>query len=199
MTPKKIITFDIDENGMKGVKAVSLVDVPAIESNWIALRNEDHVKLSTINDERRMLYGAALIPDKLIMRIDKETKEEYFIRFPKKSIERIAYNYMKSGNQHNATFMHEFTVQGCTVVESWVKEGDSDKSTHLGLEVPDGTWLIGMKVDSDEVWSRVKAGEVLGFSIEGMFDSIDEAFKAEQHTDPSDELLKEIEALFTEQ
>lgn len=193
--PKKVITFDIDEDGMKGVKAVSLVDFPAIESNFIALGKAE-VKLSTVSEERRMLYGAALIPDKLILRIDPETKEEYYVRFPKKSIERIAYNFMKAGNHHNATFMHEFSIAGCTVVETWLKENENDKSVALGLDAPDGTWFIGMKVDSDEVWQEVKDGKVMGFSIEGFFDSVDQAFRV---AEPSEEekILNEIEALFT--
>lgn len=193
MKPKKIITFDIEEDGMKGVKAISLVDVPAIESNFIALR-ADSVKLSTVNEKRKMLYGAALIPDKLILRIDPETKEEYYIRFTKGSIERIAYNYMKSGNQHNATYMHDFAVQGCTVVESWIKEDEQDKATLLGLDAPVGSWVVGMKVDSQEVWERVENGEVLGFSIEGFFDTASEAFKRQEPTE-EEKVLNELKDL----
>lgn len=197
MNKRKIVTFDLDENdGFKGVFAVSLVDIPAIESNWVSLRADATLKLSEIDKERRMLYGAALIPDKLILRIDPETKEEYYIKFPRQAIEKIARNFMKKGNQSEATFMHEFRVDGCTVVESWIKESDVDKSVSLGLNEGDGTWFIGMKVDDDGVWDKVKAGEVFGFSIEGLFDVNNESLRASLSDE--DILLAEIEAMLNE-
>jgi hypothetical protein len=197
MNKRKIVTFDLDENdGFKGVFAVSLVDIPAIESNWVSLRADATLKLSEVDQERRMLYGAALIPDKLILRIDPETKEEYYIKFPRKAIQKIAYNFMKKANQSEATFMHEFRIDGCTVVETWLKESEVDKSAALGLNEPDGTWFIGMKVDSDEVWDKVKSGEVLGFSIEGLFDTASEALRASLNDE--EKLLAEIESLLNE-
>jgi hypothetical protein len=56
-----------------------------------------------------------------------------------------------------------------TVVESWIKEGESDKSVHFGMDYPIGTWFVGVKVDNDEAWAKVQTGEVRGFSIEGEF------------------------------
>ena len=168
MDKKRIVKCVIDENGKLGLTAMGLVDVPAIEENWVALSSEK-VKLSSVDKERRMLYGAALIPEKLILRIDKNN-EEYYMKFERDTIEQLAHDFYKKNLHHTTNLQHQYPVTGVTIVESWLKEGNSDKSLALGLsDLPDGTWFIGAKVDDDSVWEEVKAGAIRGFSIEGMF------------------------------
>lgn len=168
MDKKRIVKCVIDENGMLGLTAMGLVDVPAIEENWVALSSEK-IKLSSVDNERRMLYGAALIPEKLILRIDKNN-EEYYMKFERETIERLAHDFYKKNLHHTTNLQHQYPVSGVTIVESWLKEGNSDKSLALGLtDLPDGTWFIGAKVDDDTVWEEVKSGAIRGFSIEGMF------------------------------
>ena len=84
MEKKKIIKCVVGPDGNLGVEAISLVEFPAIESNWVALKKA--VKLEALDNERRMLYGPALIPDKPILRVDKETGEDYYIVFDKETI-----------------------------------------------------------------------------------------------------------------
>ena len=168
MDKKRIVKCVIDENGMLGLTAMGLVDVPAIEENWVALSSEK-IKLASVDKERRMLYGAALIPEKLILRIDKNN-EEYYMKFERETIERLAHDFYKKNLHHTTNLQHQYPVTGVTIVESWLKEGNSDKSIALGLsDLPDGTWFIGAKVDDDTVWEEVKSGAIRGFSIEGMF------------------------------
>jgi len=166
---KKVMKCMIDDNMKLGVQAISLVEFPAIEENWIALSN---VKLSAVNAERRMLYGPALIPDKYILRIDPKTKEEYYIYFEKETVYKCAHKFMMENLQHKHTMEHKYDLTGCTLVESWLVEGENDKSKHLGIDVPVGTWMAGTYVQDDEVWDRVKDGSVRGFSIEGVFDNV---------------------------
>ncbi|NBW13729.1 MAG: hypothetical protein EBR82_37590 [Caulobacteraceae bacterium] len=168
MDKKRIVKCVIDENGMLGLTAMGLVDVPAIEENWVALSSEK-IKLASVDKERRMLYGAALIPEKLILRIDNNN-EEYYMKFERETIERLAHDFYKKNLHHTTNLQHQYPVTGVTIVESWLKEGNSDKSLALGLtDLPDGTWFIGAKVDDDNVWEEVKSGAIRGFSIEGMF------------------------------
>jgi len=186
---KKVIKYGIDEFGTLGVNAVSLVDYPAIEDDFIALKADD-VKLAAVNNERRMVYGALLIPDKEILRIDEETQEEYFVVFPRDVIEAIAHKFMRTNSHHSATVMHEAAVTGCVMVESWIKEGAEDKSIALGLTAqPDGTWYGGMKIDNNQMWEEVKQGNLRGFSIEGFFRDMSEKLSMEAA------ILSEIEAL----
>lgn len=160
---KEIRDYTIDENGLLGVQAISVVEHPAIESDFIMLSSQ---KFKFSGDaEKGILYGAVLIPDKLIYREDADGTP-YYGRFSKELIERLAHDYLLKNLQHNATVEHAFAVQGLTVVESWVKMGDSDKSVSLGFDHPEGTWFIGMKVNNDDVKEKAKRGEIKGFSIE---------------------------------
>ena len=191
MDKKRIVKCVIDENGKLGLTAMGLVDVPAIEETWIAMSSEK-VKLSSVDKERRMLYGAALIPEKLILRIDKNN-EEYYMKFERETIERLAHDFYKKNLHHTTNLQHQYPVTGVTIVESWLKEGNSDKSLALGLsDLPDGTWFIGAKVDDDSVWEEVKSGAIRGFSIEGMFteQSVEMNF-----VNVESMLIKEIEQL----
>jgi hypothetical protein len=167
MQKKKVMKCVIDDNMKLGVQAISLVEFPAIETNWVAL---NEVKLSAVSEDRRMLYGPALIPEKYILRIDQQTGEEYYIYFDKDTVYKCAHQFMLKNLHHNHTLEHEHKVNGCTVVETWLKEDENDKSTHLGIDVPVGTWLVGSYVQNDDLWEEVKLGKVKGFSIEGIFD-----------------------------
>jgi hypothetical protein len=191
-TQRKLVECTIDETGRLGIVAMGLVDVPAIEENWIALQ---HIKLSAVNDERRMIYGPAMIPDKEILRVDAGTLEEYYVVFRKATIESVAHQFFQKNLHHNANIDHKYPVNGVTVVESWIKEGDADKSIALGMnELPDGTWFIGAKVEDDSVWNDIKAGKVRGFSIEGYFSEVNVSL-AECNTNEK-LFLAEIEKLF---
>jgi hypothetical protein len=189
MDKKRIVKCVIDEDGKLGITAMGLVDVPAIEENWIALSSEK-VKLASVDKERRMLYGAALIPEKLILRID-QNNEEYYMKFDAPTIETLAHNFYKKNLHHTTNLQHMYPVTGVTIVESWLKEGDSDKSIAMGLsDLPNGTWFIGAKVDDDSVWEDVKSGAIRGFSIEGMFS---EQAVEMNHVSVESLLIKEIE------
>ena len=169
MEKRKVVKCVIDEEGRLGITAMGLVDMPAIEENWIALSK---VQLSAINDERRMLYGPALIPDKEILRYD-DKGEPYYVYFEKATVQAIAHQFFKKNLQHTNNLQHEIPVTGVTVVESWLKEGKNDKSIELGLpDLPDGTLFIGTKVDEDHVWNDVKEGKVKGYSIEVFFNEV---------------------------
>ena len=169
MEKKKVVKCVIDEGGRLGVGAISLVEFPATEENFIFL---NEVKLASVNKERQMLYGPALIPNKYILRIDKNTGEDYYIYFDAETIAKCAHLYLKKNLQHNTTLEHEFSVMGCPVVESWLIEGEQDKAYHFGLTAPVGSWIVGVNVTDPEIWQEVKDGNVKGFSIEGHFNEL---------------------------
>jgi hypothetical protein len=166
---KRIVKCVIDEQGRLGITAMGLVSTPAIEENWIALSK---LKMSEVKEERRMLYGPALIPDKHILRVDKNTQEEYYIVFEKQTIYNAAHRFLKNNLHHNHTFEHQFPITGATVVETWIVESEQDKSRHLGFDLPAGTWMVGVYIEDDELWGEVKNGTIKGFSIEGMFNEV---------------------------
>lgn len=166
----KVIELIIDEKDLQsGIDAVSVVESPAIEENFIALAKHE-VELKEVDKEKRILMGAALIPNKKIYRVNAK-KEEYYIYFSEDTVRQAMELFFKRGNQGQATVEHrEDYVAGMTVVESWLIEDEvHDKSKKYGFSLPKGTWMISMKVENDEVWQDVKDGKVKGFSIEGYF------------------------------
>lgn len=165
----EIIELILDENEeMTGIEAVSIVENPAIESDFIALAS-DEVQLAKLDEEKKLLMGAALIPNKPIYR--KRNDTDFYVYFSKDTVRKASEMFFQNGNQNNATLEHDMEVKGLTVVESWIVEDNQmDKSTMYGLNVPNGTWMISMKVNNEEVWQEyVKENKVKGFSIEGYF------------------------------
>lgn len=163
----RIVELIIDKD-TDGIDAVSVVDAPAIESNFIALADTYEMKLAEVDTDKRILMGAALIPNKQIYRRVKQ--DEFYVFFSEDTIKKASELFLMNGNQSNATLQHKSKIDGMTVVESWIVEDpEMDKSKKYGFNLPSGTWMISMKVENEDVWKRVKAGEVKGFSIEGYF------------------------------
>ena len=162
----KIVELVLDEDQENtGIEAISIVDNPAIEADFIALKAE-HVILAEVSKDKRILMGALLIPNKPIYRMSEDG--EYYIYFSKETVEKASQMYLKKGNQNNATLEHQQQLQGLTLVESWIIEDEvHDKSKKYGLNLPVGTWMGSVKVESDELWAELKKKG--GFSIEGYF------------------------------
>jgi len=156
----------------QGVYGISLVENPAMESQFIALSKEEPLQLKVTDAEKRILTGAVLIPDKPVYR--NQGGKEFNIIFPAETIRLTSENYHRQGYQNNSTLEHneQMKLSDVTFVESWIKEDMiNDKSAMHGFNEPVGTWYASMKVDSDEVWNDfVKTGKVKGFSIDGLFD-----------------------------
>tara|TARA_R110000868_G_scaffold17787_7_gene77662 strand:- start:815 stop:1390 length:576 start_codon:yes stop_codon:yes gene_type:complete len=182
----------LDDDDAIGVEAISVVENPAIESDFITLSNEQ-IKLAEISKEKRLLMGALLIPNKPIYRKDKE--DEYYIFFSKETISKASQMYLQNGNQSNSTLEHKQELKGLTLVESWIVEDlEKDKTALYGIKVPLGTWMGSVKCDNDEVYKMAKDGVVKGFSIEGYFaDKIENKPKAElSHKEKTINELKEL-------
>jgi len=185
----KLYELLIDENDLllSGVHALSIVENPAIQSDFIALGDQKPVLLAEVNKDKQILMGAALIPDKPIYR--KDGDEEYYVYFSKETIAKTAEAFFRNNNQNNATLEHAEVLDNMTVFESWIVEDpEFDKSKKYGLEVPAGTWMVSMKVDDKDVWDNyVKDNKVFGFSIEGKFANV--LRKESSDMDFSDQVL----------
>lgn len=194
----KIIELIINElDELSGVEALSVVESPAIEANFIALKDELKFELKTIDEDKRILLGPALIPNKPIYRRD-ENGEEYYIYFSKDTVVKAAQLFLKRGNQNEATLEHEEKVQGLSVVESWIVEDDThDKSRKYGLNVPVGTWMVTQKVENEEVWQLAKQGKIKGFSIEAYFADKFQASEEKPQTN-WEALVEEIKKILDE-
>ena len=195
-----IIELVLDESqiDLVGIDAVSIVEFPAIESDFVALKSQE-VKLAKVDGEKRILMGAALIPNKPIFRASED--DTYYVYFSESTVRRASELFFKNGMQNNATLEHEMKINGLTVVESWIVEDEQKDKTQLyNLNVPKGTWMISMKVENQDVWDEyVKTDKVKGFSIEGYFADSAKIKNPEMESqwDMSDEKLSTIKKLLS--
>ena len=159
------IEMKIKDESVDGVFAISLVDSPAIEEDFVALsKHSDKNERKVADEERRIAVGYALIPDKRIYRRitpkGKTEPVEFNIYFTKETIAQTQELYMRNLNNNNATTEHEKAVTDCTVIESWITEDEKhDKINLFNIEPIVGGWAVMMKINNDEVWSSVKSGE----------------------------------------
>ena len=163
MTPTKIVELVIDEDSQElAIDAISLVSAPAIEENWVFFGKEkNNLTLAKVDEEKRMLVSPALIPDKQIFRYDPNTDSEYYVYFSKDTVRKASELYLKHNNHHKATEEHSERVSGVLTVESWIIEDPKmDKSTLYGFSLPKGTWMVKLSVSNDDLWSKIKSGEV---------------------------------------
>ena len=166
----RIVELILDEDQeISGIEAISIVENPAIEEDFVALKNQQEIKLAEVNKEKRILMGALLIPNKPIYRRNGE--DEYYIYFSKDTVLKASQLYLQKGNQNNSTLEHQHSLQGLSLVESWIIEDEvHDKSRKYDMELPIGTWMGAVKVNNQDIWNEyVKTGKVKGFSIEGYF------------------------------
>ena len=162
------------------IYAISLVEEPAIEVDYVAFDKDKEAKpnLKFIEDkqnEKYMILGPALIPDKNIYR--NYDGDEFYVSFSAECIEKLSHNFVKNCYGDGCfTKDHESFAQGCSLAESWIKTSENDKSVDYGFDCPIGTWFVAAKIDSIELWDSIKKGERKGFSIESWVD-LEEIFE----------------------
>ena len=186
-----IVELVIDEqHSSLAIDAVSLVEFPAIESDWIFLSKDtkNNLSLAKVDEHKRLIVGAALIPNKQIYRRDENGKE-FYVFFSEATVKRASELYLMNNNQSSATLEHTDTIHDVTTVESWIVEDTKhDKSNIYGLNLPKGSWVLSMKVENDKVWQDILDKKVKGFSIEGFYiDKLASLSTKVENTEDTDE------------
>ncbi len=195
MTETKIVELIInEENESLVIDCISLVSEPAIEENLIFMsKAKNNLTLAKIDTDKREIISPALIPNKNIYRVD-ENGDDYYVYFSKDTVKNCAYSFLKNNNHHKATYQHQERVSGVLTVESWIIEDPKmDKANLYGFQLKKGTWMVKMKIENDDLWQKVKSGDIKGLSIEGYFTSkYQEMQKAEPTNEEILEALNEI-------
>tara|TARA_R110002111_G_scaffold30007_3_gene62307 strand:- start:2600 stop:3208 length:609 start_codon:yes stop_codon:yes gene_type:complete len=171
MEKKVLIELFIDDKDQdNALDMISFVSAPAIEKDFMHFKEQKEKFEFKSDEEKRIVTGAAMIPNQEIIRMDAEDKP-YFVYFTEETIEKAQEVFAKYGKTKSTNFEHKTGMRDVTVVESWiVTDPSNDKSNALGFsDIPKGSWMVSYKVDNDELWKKVKDGEVKGFSIEGVF------------------------------
>jgi hypothetical protein len=178
------MTIDSDDSE---VSAVALVDQPAILKNFIAFNTTEKgtrisipVLFSQTNEEERKVFGPLMLADMPIYRRPPQVPEECYVVFTSDTIDKIAQKFFQRSNQQEVNLMHDpnQAVEGVTMFQSWIVNRSMGILPMKGYEdAPDGSWFGGFKVNNDEVWEKIKAGEVKGFSVEGVFNLVPQKFQ----------------------
>lgn len=190
MAKKKIKKYKVGLDSE--TRAISLVSEPAIEIDFIHMSKDNEEKQQVLleKNDKYLVYGPVLIPDKDIYRNNGE--QEYYLSFTKESIEKMSQEYMKDFRQYNVSLQHQERVDEVCLVESWiVADSYQDKANALGFNVPVGTWMAAMKVNNIDTWNRIKDGELRGFSVESLI-SLEDFQKIENNNDNFNDMNEEM-------
>ena len=161
------ITDDVNDDAQ--VDFISLVDRPAIQKNWNAFNNTQ--KFEIVSEDRRIISGPIMLADTPIFRSDAHYGD-YYVAFSAETILKIAKKFFKKGFQSNVNLMHDSnqTFDDITLFESFISDQSRGIMPMKGFEdAPWGSWFGSMVVDNNEAWAKVKNGEIMGFSVEGLF------------------------------
>ena len=178
------------EDTEDGVFAVSFVESPAIERDFIFFGKE--VNFQAVSDEKMLVAGPLLVPNKKILRIDGEGKS-YFVYFTEETIEKIARKFMKNKYNGEVTVEHNKKVDGINLSESWIiEQSGKDKSNLYGFTLPRGSWFGVYDVSGNpKVWEQVKDGTFKGFSVEALLEHKKSNLKLSMAEKSIDDLTEE--------
>ena len=187
-----------DESQELAIDAISLVNSPAIEENMVYMsKAKNNLTLAKVDEEQKRIISPALIPNKTIYRVNQNTGEEYYVFFSPATVRKSSELYLKHNNHHKATHEHNERVSGVLTTESWIIEDPKmDKSRLYGYNLPKGTWMVSMKINNSDLWSKIKDGELKGLSIEGYF--TDKMEKMSEKAPTDEEILKALNEIINE-
>lgn len=173
---KKIYKIKIDPTDqITGMDAISLVECPAVEVDFLKFSKEEPKSLQFANEEKRIITGVALLADTPIYRV-KPDGEEYYVVFDRETIEQLVIKYSKYmfNNAVNIEHSDQHFVDGVYMIESYLKNSERGIVPTEFSEIPDGSWIVSYKVNNPDVWEKIKSGEVKGFSVQGVFNLIEQ-------------------------
>lgn len=176
-----VYKMELDPNEPKlGMKIMSMVDAPAIMVNWVKFKDSNQVKFAIDSEEQRIVFAPALIPDMPIYR--NVGGKEFYLTIDAPTIQETAIKFAKDNLNNNLDINHDGNVIGdVTIFESFITSPNRVQAAKGFEELPIGTWFIAAKVNNDEVWNKIKAGELNGFSIDALF-----SFKKAESVDTID-------------
>jgi ketosteroid isomerase-like protein len=179
-----------------GMLRISLVDLPAVESNFLAFAKEDGepVRLYFVRDEeRRIVRGVVMRADYPILR--RNGDYEYYIVFRADTIRVMAEKYLAESRQNKVDEMHNHDdVDEVQMVQYFIKDTAAGIAPAGFEDIADGSLFAEFHVLNDEVWAKVKDGTYRGFSLEGAFELVPEEMKAIPKTDKNMSKIKRFKA-----
>ena len=192
----KVYYINIDESEELGMFSVSLVDFPAVETQFLCFNEEKPKQLFFAKPEEHIITGVALRADLPIYRVNPKTGEEYYVVFTKETIKKMIARYSKQGMTNNVDLQHSGElVSGVYMVESFIINDERGIRPKEFSDIEDGSWIVSYYVEDEDLWNKIKNGNDLnGFSISCMA-NLTEKFEKQEPDTPEDEINKLIDEI----
>ena len=190
----KVYYINIDESEELGMFSVSLVDFPAVETQFLCFNEEKPKQLFFAKPEEHIITGVALRADLPIYR-RRPDGSEYYVVFTKETIKKMIARYSKQGMMNNVDLQHSGElVSGVYMVESFIINDERGIRPKEFSDIEDGSWIVSYYVEDEALWNKIKNGNDLnGFSISCMANLIEKFEKQEpEEKDELDELIEEL-------
>lgn len=153
-----------------GVVRVSLVDVPAVESNFDVFKAAEKAPaLYAVQDEdRHLVRGVVLRADYPIFRRDNPKDPGYYVTFSADVIRQAAERLLAEGHANDVNLQHEdgSDVEGVQMVQFFIKDAAAGVDPAGFDGIADGSLFAEYHVTNEDVWAEIKAGTFKGFSVE---------------------------------
>lgn len=195
----KILYAHINDADNTGMNAISLVDAPAVEYDFLCFNKDNKIKLEFKDEAKHIITGVVALADTPIYR-NNPTLGEYWVIFTKDTIQKMVEKYARSGlfNSVNLDHDDERFTNSVFMIESYIVNKERNIVPSGFEDVPDGSWICSFKVEDDDLWSEiVNTDKFNGFSLQGIFELSDEEQKLQAEKEPKEE-VDEIDALIDE-
>lgn len=167
ITYKDLPLYEMTLDDADGVQIMSIVENPAIQIGFLKFSNEEIKQKFSYDTDKHIITGAAMIPDLPIYRIIDGF--ECYVKFNAETIKELANKFMLEGRTLSVNIEHSIPTTECLIIESYFIDHNRGIVPNEFSELPDGTWIISMKINNDDIWKSIKENGLNGFSIEGMF------------------------------
>lgn len=188
----RIFYIIVNDDANIGVDAISLVDMPAVEKNFLCFSEEKQPVKMKFDNSKHIITGVVCLADTPIYRYN-ERMGEYYVVFTKETIEKMVEKFAKMDLFKSVNLQHddEQFVDGIYMIESYITNKERGINPIEFAEIPDGSWVCSYKVENEALWGEIINGNKLnGFSLQGMF-GLEEKFEKQTPEEESfDEWLE---------
>ena len=177
----KVFYIKINEDDITGIDAISLVDMPAVQKNFLCFTKDSELVKLNFDNSKHIITGVVCLADTPIYRYNQKLGE-YYVVFTKETIERMVEKFSKQDLFKSVNLQHDNNkfVDGIYMVESFITNKERGINPVEFADIPDGSWICSFKVENDELWNEIINGDKLnGFSLQGMFD-LEEKFSEQK-------------------
>lgn len=189
---KNIYYIDINDEDETGLDAISLVQHPAVEVDFLCF-NEDTKEIDFSADEdKHILTAVALRADHPIYR--RNGDYEYWVVFTKDVIRRLVTKYAKKNLFNSVNIEHNdySFVKSAYMIESYIVDKARGIVPSEFSDIEDGSWVVSYYIDDESLWDTVKNTDVLnGLSVQGLFKLVEEQ-DFDSQIDPIESLIDEL-------